>query len=278
MPINRAGHLAWPYIDYTHPLTKGCVFAGLAPHPGGWDYHDCSPYRNHGTLTGYASPASGWNAELNRNVLVTTGSPTKVALSLLPLIDIGNINTYTIFAWFKTTSSAQQEVIGWSASGKGSAPLIQFGTFGGKAQYMHRSDALVSAKLLETGPIVTDDLWHSLAMVRSAVNAFAFFLDGVQIGSSTNSVGTTTFTGVAIGCLPRTLNEFFFTGMIGDVAVWVRSLSSAELSLLSKRSDPTYDGWIIGTPRPTRRTYVTAPVSGWRWWFPDAKMVGGMSA
>ena len=63
----------WFTLNPESPLHRGLVFAGLGRVHGAGNYFDSSPYRNHGTLTGYTgagnTPANRWSKALGRNVL-----------------------------------------------------------------------------------------------------------------------------------------------------------------------------------------------------------------
>ena len=248
MPLQRPPQLAWPYLNPASPIYPGLIFAGLGPHPGGYDYHDCSPYRKHGTLTNMAVPAtatSGWKWDnfLGRWALMfDANSSNKVTFNA---ISLGT--TYSYSEWIKglppyTFSSGAYSY----ALNVASATLAQHNTGSPYVSFA------ISPELPETQ-------WYH-ACIRRVDTSVELFINGVQQGG----VQTLSSNYAQIPYIEKAHGgNGYATFTSADAMLWKSiALSNAQISALA---DPSNTMLSVGnTPLilPPRRILWPVAVAG----------------
>jgi len=208
-----------------HPLSRGLAGLWLFNEGSGRRVFDLSGNNKTGNFVG----DTAWVAGKFGSCLSFDGTGDYVDTSL---VNIGNLNAYTIVSWAKTTNNgSQMEIVGWAPE---TNPIIQFGKYGAENQAMfhHRDDSSITASMFSAGPAINDGKWHQIVGVRYAANNFKLLVDTVIVNTSTGSPGTTTLTTTSIGCLPRVTPVFFWNGTIDDVMIYNRALSASEIAQL----------------------------------------------
>src|SRR5690606_23085910 len=115
----------------------------------------------------------------------------------LPAGILANRTLYTAYVVFATASAAQGDMYGEFNSANGT-PTVICRYVGSGVRALHRSTANVSANI-QGGSGAGDGAAHLFTLKRTAANAFALYLDGVLIGTATNSPGTTGITRIEMG-------------------------------------------------------------------------------
>ena len=201
-------------------LTKGLVayypFNGSA---------DDSAGTNNGTVTG-ATLTADRLGHLN-TAFSFNGINNRIDFNKSPLTNVAN---WTISAWIKPANFTQQSVavqVGFDNAGTGNGYGIGF------VGYLYSSNLVGILSGVDPGWIdsgrasPSTNQWQHIVMLRDATTT-KFFIDGLQ----TPSTYTTT---------PKTPTDFtigsqnglrFFNGLIDDVRIYNRALSSNEVSQL----------------------------------------------
>lgn len=86
------------------------------------------------------------------------------------------------------------------------------------AEFTHTSDAGTAATVNPGTGAMNDGVAHLLYLRRTASNAFAIYLDGVQIGTSTGAPGTSTMEGICLGAWY--IGGGFSSHWVGHIAHW----------------------------------------------------------
>jgi hypothetical protein len=142
---------------------------------------------------------------------------------------------FTISNWIKTVSDGEMVTWGLQAA----ATRLSWRVKGGVLRTEH------AAGSLRSNTPVNDDEWHHVALVVTEganlqVPATQFYLDG--LADTTNSGSDTPYNlspdyDVRIG-MSGPLESRFFTGLIDEVRLYDRALSSAELLWLAGKTAP----------------------------------------
>jgi len=252
MPLQRPAQIPWPYLNPNSPLYQGLVFAGLGPHPGGYDFHDCSPYRNHGRLTNMDPPTDWiWVLELGRWALDFDATNDVVNLpAVFSTLDASN--AWTISAWIKSAGYVQYGgLVQAYATGLVQTKSTKWGVL------RARGDVSVTKC---SSSLVTTNVW-------THVVGGAFGADG-GVGEDANSF--LYINGVAEsgwqgdpGYAPRnTLGAGYATcnAALSDVLIHNRALFPAEISALADRSNALLVCGGVPLILPLRRWWPVAAV------------------
>ena len=160
--------------------------------------------------------------------------------------------TQTYSAWFKTTASGA--IFGESfgsyptALGGSYTPVLYVGTDGKLRGQIYNG----SVSPLTSALAVNDGKWHHAALT-TGTNTQSLYLDGLLVGSMagapTHTAGGNTMnvnyvgTAYAGGSWPLTNSSwFFFNGSLDEVALWNRTLSTAEIQALYETQAASYSG------------------------------------
>ena len=251
-------------INRDHPLVKGLVFAGLGNLPGSKKAVDSSYYRNHGTLTNMAIPAtatSGWKyvPKLGRwgwafdgsNDFITCGSRVYPG------------DTITISAWVKRTwssNTAYRSIATWNynfGSDSGitfvaSAAITVLDWVAGDILFFGKGSAATSyPRAIASHGTLVDGSWHLITGILGPAIA-QLYLDGRPLAmriSAPAAVPATTGNFLIGSCA----TEDYQDGSMSDVGQWNRVLSPAEIRILANPSDPMLGGMLL----PPKRKYFS---------------------
>lgn len=255
---SRPPILEWPYLNYDRPHAQGMVFGGFAPHPGGWDFHDCSLQPKNGRLTNM-TPATAWqwSEELVRQAVAHDGLDDRIVGSLLPGIDISRPCSAAI--WFRTNSTtAEQQIMEHQVSLNNRPVTISLNRTAGRV-YVMTYTGVFRAKWASYG----DTEWHHVAMTWDGSSVVRGWLDGVEmtndseLGFSGPPEGFFIGQQTAFPAFDRPLN-----GRISDAVLYRRIITPTEIATLADRSDPFLDGLIR---IPGRRNFISLATGNWSW-------------
>ena len=253
-------------LDYSSPLARGLVFAGLGNSPGSVRYKDSSSRRNDGTLTDMV-PAEDWVwiNELGRwgididsfldVVTLTAGLPgSSAAISLSAWVQKKTVGTTGFLISSSTPSSS-----GWDWG------LYQSSSTQKWAWYTRTSGTASSQEA-----VASANGWHHVAGVYDG-SYTRLYVDGTQVdfdaltGTVVDNGYTTRMGGVWAGAA----NQPQFGA--SDVLLYSRALSPSEIQQLAGPSNFMLSGlvlpprrtiWNIGWPTPaaavTNKVYITA--------------------
>jgi len=265
MPLQRPAQIPWPYLNPNSPLYQGLVFAGLGPHPGGYDFHDCSPYRNHGRLTNM-DPATDWVwvPELGRWALDFDGSDDYVTLPASNQLISSGVTAATISIWLKAdVINTDNRCFSLAKGVTTTAFAILVGrTASGKIEGFARSaaDALVTLTSASTFVI---GVWYHVTLTISGTTA-TLYVNGIVEATATASVSETLgemhSTTAKVGA--STIAESPFNGQLTGPAIWNHVLSAAEIDRLADPSNAMLE--CGGSPLilPLRRWWPVAVAGG----------------
>lgn len=251
-------------LDYSHPLAKGLVFAGLGAYAGGDYVHDSSPQKNHGEYYYNHEPTrtpSDWTHQLGRLCMRFNNTITNLYNQVRLFESGANVTTgLTLAAWVNAKD--------WT--NPNNAPIIdKFFKDSSRAYFLWAEDGTtwpnaairvgisasngLSLNIDETFDLsgVSTNEWHHIAITWSKLQQYVFvFVNGNHIDTSTSTKTTDVSHNtmkLQIGGGYNAQNSIFddvFQGMIGDPMVFDRALSSAEIRQLADPSNVMLSGLI----------------------------------
>lgn len=219
-----------PALAHGAAPTNGLVGYWTFNEGSGSALFDYSGNRNNGTTSG-ATAATFVDGKRGK-ALSFDGSNDYVKISHTQGL-LGNIPTFTISTWFKTSGVSQR--IYMEANSTNNVPLLGIWINGsGQAEINIRDDANVTGHTVST-LAYNDNKWHHMVGVQVSKSSRIIYVDGVQVGTNTTALGTFTLNNSSIGVIkraPGAADSGFFNGSIDDVRVYNRALSAAEIKQL----------------------------------------------
>jgi hypothetical protein len=186
---------------------------------------DLSRYHNNGVVTGATWGAQGRTFVPN-NYIKNNGADFRSTDS------VGAIGV-----WFKTSTIGVQSFFS-SADEGSSTRFFAFGITGDQYVYVQQSAADV-ADLVRGSSLYADGVWHH-AVLSSNGTAWAITVDNIpqtlviDAGANTGDwfADTPNRDNFAIGALIRSATGSYYNGLIGEVQIYNRVLSAAEIGAL----------------------------------------------
>ncbi len=186
--------------------------------------------------------------------------------------------TYSVEAWFKTTTTEGGKIIGFGNNRTG----LDFGgnpTLSGNYDrnvYMSNNGTLTFGtydsgfNTVSTPASYNDGQWHQVVGTQSASSGTTIYVDGVRIsrngnGGSQSYQGYWRVGGDNLGGWPNGPTRSFFTGTIDDVAVYPTALSTARVAahyVASGRTAPA--GPVAPVDAYGSTVYKDSPLNFWR--------------
>ncbi|NDC76168.1 LamG domain-containing protein, partial [bacterium] len=144
-------------------------------------------------------------------------------------IDIANTvfptgnSSYSLEAWIRPVSAGTSGIIGWGQWGSGSqVNALRLGGANKVINYWWSNDLEAPTSSLTNGQ------WHLVtATYDQASGNNRIFVDGNLLAQRTGSMNVKPATNARIG---STNNGEYFSGLIDEVSVWNRALSSTEIT------------------------------------------------
>ena len=146
-------------------------------------------------------------------------------------------NDFSIDAWVKNSTQAGLDMVFGQSDGPNGSniPLLWFYVFNGSAgAFLRGADSPDTLEASSTR-LVNDGEWHHIALVWTAAsNSAQIYVDGVADGSVSGPLGGNTASNdwVGIGGVDDNFRggvQHFFEGLIDEVEIFHRALSSAEI-------------------------------------------------
>ena len=188
-----------------------------------------------GTLRGGAS----WIPGIEGTAVSLNG--TTGYISMPSSTFVANEANYTLAAWVKTGLDTSGIVYGENGVGvpRPHVALNINDPAPGDIYFEHRDDAGVS----ENGVVHTrndahprglsDNVWHHIALVRTAGSSWTLCYDGVATAiPEASNPGVTTTTMAGLGAMLYPTPDYFRNGALDSVRTYRRALSGAEISAL----------------------------------------------
>lgn len=148
----------------------------------------------------------------------------------------------TMACWFNSDSDTPNQVA--IALADSSVENHWFWLYVENAVGGDRIEALVQAggatAAAITSTTVTRNVWHHGAVVFSAVDARAAYLDGGGKGTDVNSRTPAGLDRTSIGAVERATPGVYFSGRIAEAAIWNVALSDAEVAVLAEGFSPLF--------------------------------------
>ena len=228
------------WIDRSHQLAQGLVFAGLGRFPGTTRYHDSSLYGNTGTLTdvgtGFSLP-SMWTRKIGRSgiTILTTADNTGTHILLPPAAAaVFTTSVWTASCWVLSSSTTQK--------------ICPFGCYKDDGHRMNQSqysdgnlywyasgsgEGHISAPAAGLHHIV----WQYNAAGAGNSTRAMLWVDGVQ---QTLTYGTAIAATLDVGT-DAVIGQYHFgtwgtnnSGTLLDPMIHTRLLSGSEISALAR--------------------------------------------
>ena len=138
---------------------------------------------------------------------------------------------FSVSAWFKTSSTALSAIVDkdwWGTYPTGWSLMLNVnGT--GTATFMIGDGSSPNINVTG-GSNLNDDKWHQVVAVRSATNSYSLFIDGVNVGSSSETkTNIDNSYAIGIGARASRDNAFYFSGLIDEVRIWNVARTQAEI-------------------------------------------------
>jgi PKD repeat protein len=232
-----------------------------------------------GAIVGDADPASRFNGS-------STGIAATQTTQAAP-------KTFTVEAWFKTTTTRGGKIVGFGNARTGSSTTYD------RHVYMDASGKLVfgvnngAQRVLQTTAAFNDGRWHHVAGTLSP-SGQAFYVDGVLVGSKADVIAANAYTGywrVGGDATGVTGLNNWFSGDIDEVAVYSRALTAQELAEhhrfgstgLAPNAAPkaafssTVDGLVL-TVDGSSSSDAEGPLASHAWNFGDGATAAGAKA
>lgn len=217
---------------YTFEEGEGDVLHNRAPgSTGSVTRVDDDPEKLDGTIYGAAWVKDGgrWAGKF---ALSFDGQSSYVRVPDSVRFNIGD--TVSLEVWMKTPLTASYKgIVGtnnvYGDAGEKVVWFMDTTTSGGvRAGFMDSAGA--SPQLPVTTPYAIDEKWHQIVGVLNGTEA-TLYVDGCQVSYQTfsNNGDFNARRDIMIGCVDTGTPEYFFSGMIDEVAIYGRALTAKEI-------------------------------------------------
>lgn len=221
-------------LDRNDPLTKGLALWWIAaPHQMGGTTWYPQVGQDKGTLTGMtlAGTTSGWQSSTRKGAygeMRFDGSDDQVNTGTTTLI--ANLPAFTICLWFKSTSTAAQQLY---SEGVGSWPELAIalnwsGSTGGYNIRFFNWETSVGLDVIGyPATPVESGVWQHLCAVQKSKSSGELYSNAWMSSTSTGALGTVTPTQRVLGASTQGTNRL--VGSLDDVRVYTRALTPGEV-------------------------------------------------
>ncbi len=149
-------------------------------------------------------------------------------------LSIMDEQSFTVSAWFKTYTDAQQTIIGNQGYSGG---YVGWNIFVDN-EFTYRGEVTVwlniggVAQQIHSGVAVDDGNWHNVTLTVTSGNQY-IYIDGVQ-ASSTTHTGTVSYTAGDFEIGRNASDGWYFDGLIDEVDCYDRVLTASERNNLRR--------------------------------------------
>ncbi len=191
-------------------------------------------------------------------------------------------NTFTLEAWFATTSTAGGKIVGFGSSNTGTSGSYD------RHVYLDGAGKVVfgvypnQIRTLETATAYNDGTWHHVVATLGS-GGMTLYVDGQLIGSRTDTTSGQSYNGYwRVGGDNTWAGARFFTGSIDDVAVYPTVLTAAQVAqhhslgvtglppnVLPTATYTATTSGLTASVDASASTDTDGTLAGWEWTFGD---------
>jgi len=242
-------------LNRGHPLAHGLVGCWLMNERAGDNVYDLSGNGNTGSVVN-----AKWDADKFGSCLSFDGSGDYVEIADDSSLDLDE--DFAISVWFKAADQLRSDIVYKGDTGAGGKRYMIVLRDGGQVKIEIDDDS--DSKNVQTSASYDDDVWHHAVAVRDGAN-LRLYVDGVEVPESpTDITGYTSLANsnpLVFGIQSVGLATDPFKGLIGNVGIYKRALTPAEIASL------TTDPFQMFRHRPielwTAATSGAAPATGY---------------
>ena len=236
-------------------LWRGCVGA-WAPllGPSGTTLRDNSVMRYHTTLTNM-DPPTDWIVSGSKYALDFDGSNDHCTTT--GTFSIATGVTMAVWVKFTSTNTNCQALGLGNSSDNNPLAWLGIGATTKRGRWLVRDNASNALDQNTTADINTGDWVHLVGTLAMPSNLQRLYVNGIQVASGTNTIGTATLNTIGIGAAVRASTGNYFPGTIDDARWYDRALTAQEVALLARRRGIAYE-------RAQRRSRKVPAVSGFQ--------------
>lgn len=178
-------------------------------------------------------------------------------------------NTFTVEAWFNTTSTAGGKIVGFgnaSTGNSGSYDRHVYVDSGGRLTFGVYSGGF---RTIRSSGTYRDGQWHHVVASMGA-GGMALYVDGLKIGSRTDTTAGQSYTGYwriggdSLNSWPNRPSSAYLNGQIDDVAVYPTVLSAPQIRAHYLNSGRTLAGATPPADAYGAAVYASEPEFYWR--------------
>lgn len=147
----------------------------------------------------------------------------------------GAINTFSIEAWFKTTSTVGGKIVGFGNSQTATSSVYDRHIYVDNAGRVVFGVNSGGAKVLASAPGLNNGNWHHVVATLSSAG-MRLYVDGAQVGSSATPTAGQAYTGYwriggdNVNGWPYKPSSPWLNGTIDNVAIYSAALSASQVS------------------------------------------------
>ena len=158
-------------------------------------------------------------------------------------LPINKHDAFSVSMWTKVNGTGQNDLRVFSEANTGiSDPLFNLGTHNvdGTLDLLIRQSGWTTVNHVTTTAQPFDDQWHQIVFVQQADGTRTIYIDGVAdaLAIPAKAAGTFNVNDTTIGGILRASPGFWVTGLIDEVALWKRGLTSDEINLVRTNGVP----------------------------------------
>lgn len=251
-------------VNRSHPLNRGLVSWCLAvPNRMGWGSFTWRDLlrRYDGAFSGSLVPSTAWASSRGRRGGVAAlyfggNSADYISAGTLPIATFAQIS---ISLWVKRDSSFDSNGRYWSALHSGPDDIRIWSSNGSTNLTFTMDDGSTSGQISTT----LDTDWHHIVALHDGTTQ-RLYIDAVQVGSgNAKTFDYAGGSGLVNIARPSTgASSSHYRGLIGDVRVLSRALSTAEIRSLYGNSLQGYPNLLNRVPLPRYAPQEAAPPGG----------------
>jgi hypothetical protein len=231
-------------------LTDG-IIGCWSPSLGASGYRllDRSRYSNHGVLTNMDA-GTDWVGTSAGLALDYDGTNDYVTLGTK---DLYNPSTaLSVAAWIRPTAVVSYYNV-WGMSNTGATTYRAMWVYNSRLTFAWGALSGNYRDYTTTAATITANAWQHVAAGHTGTGAPVLWVNGVQVATTFTSGGVATLPTTQQSDIGRLGNNFYFSGQIGEVALFQRQVTSGEILDLYRRGNGAIGRELTGQAR--RRTY-----------------------
>jgi PKD repeat protein len=249
---------------------------------------DTAGYNDLGVGSGVTFGASGAFAGSTDTAATFAGSSTGFAATK---VAAAAPNSFTVEAWFKTTSKLGGKIAGYGSANSGNSSTYDRHVYMDKNGKVYFGVNPGAQTTVSSSAAYNDGKWHQVAATLGS-SGMALYVDGALVGSRTDATQGQAMNGYwRIGGDSSWSGAADFTGSIDDVAVYAAPLTAAKVlghyQVAMGAAATTTPTAVIGTTAVSASTVAVdgaastdsgGKIVGYAWNFGDGSSATGATA